>query len=125
MKISILLVLLFFVFVSCDHDYFPDEYDYPPSASYQFTVKGHVHDSDSSFTLSNIMVMMKPESLKDTLTEYTDSTGTFSFLFNRNYGSSALFMLRDTSGYYNDFDTMILFSGRDFNAGLREIYVNL
>lgn len=84
-----------------------------------------IQDSDSLWGIKNIKVMMKPESTQDTLVKFSDTTGVFDFRFSKNDGSFAKFMFRDAAGVYPDFDTLLYFSGRDFNSGIRELFVNL
>ncbi len=122
-KLLFLLVVSGFFLFACD----PYPYDYIDNTPKpeKFQLKGYVHDADSLWSLENIMVLMKPESVNDTFFTYTDSTGQFGFNFGRSYGWSAMLMFRDTAGVYDDLDTLFLCSERDFAAGLREFFVNL
>lgn len=127
MKANIFFVIILALFLcgSCDFDSYPYYYDSGQSKPNDFKISGMVYDADSLWGVENIKVMMKPESTKDTFVKYTDSTGIFEFRFLKNYGSYATFMLRDTAGVYADFDTLLNFSGRDFNRGVREFFVYL
>jgi hypothetical protein len=118
------MMIALLYFSSCEYDSYPDDYGFSPSPE-SFSLKGYLSDADSLWPLQDIKVFMKPAGLKDTLMEYTDSSGVVSFKFFRHFGSSAVLLFQDTTGIYDDTDTTLFFSGRDFNAGLREFFVNL
>jgi len=127
MKFSLVLVLISSIWFlcSCDHDspYHPYPGQGQPPAS--FELKANVTDSASTLAIENIKVSLKPAGISDTLVKYTDSLGIASFTFKKRYGSSAHIILKDTAGFYNELDLVLYFSGRDFNAGIREFFVNL
>lgn len=111
---------------SCDYDSYP--YDNPPwyhSQQESFQLRGTVHDADSMWALSSIQIELCPIDKSDTLTTFTDTSGCFSFHYKAQYGSSSTLILTDTSGLYTPFDTLLWFSGRDYNAGFREIFIHL
>jgi len=110
---------------SCDYDSYPYYYTGPSNQAETFAVKGTVTDADSLWPIDKLMVLMKPISVTDTFVCYTDSTGRFNFNYGKKYGNSATFSFRDTSGTYEDYDTVLYFSGRDYGAGIREFFVNL
>jgi hypothetical protein len=110
---------------SCEYDSYPYYYSPPSNEAETFTVKGTVNDADSLWSIYNMMVLMTPISVTDTFVCYTDSSGVFNFNYGHKYGSSATFSFRDTSGTYEDYDTVLYFSGRDYGAGIREFFVNL
>ncbi len=124
-KISIGFLVILMCCISCDTDSISLYPGGGAPESNSFLINGIVMDSDTMQGVENIKILMKPEGIRDTLERYSDSTGVFVFRFNRNYGDFAKFMFHDTTGVYADFDTLLYFSGRDFNNGVRELFVNL
>lgn len=124
MKKYLSLFIFSMILISCDHDPYYWYDDTSPQPSY-FTLSTKIVDTAAQQPLSGIKVMMKPDNWRDTLVKFSNASGVCSFLYKRFYGSSALIMFRDTSGTYAPLDTLLLFSGRDFHAGLKEIHVNL
>lgn len=126
MKKSLFLIaLLFLVMLSCEYDYYPYPENDSSNYSNSFLINGVVIDSDSLKGIKNIQISMFTNNNSDTITSITDSNGIFNFSFYRSDGASAIFETRDTSNIYGDFDTILHFSGRDFNEGLREFQIRL
>lgn len=111
---------------ACDdyYDYPYDDHSQIGNTESMFLI-GNVTDADSLWAIEGCLVELIPSAKDDTLTVYSDSLGEFSFLYKESYGESASLTVTDTSGYYQQYDTILYFSGRDFNAGIREIFVNL
>jgi hypothetical protein len=122
-----LLAAGLFVVTSCEYDSYPYYKPDGPHHNQQetFQLKGIVSDADSLWKLPSIQVLLIPSEVQDTFVSYTDTNGVFSFIYKLQYGDYAVLNFLDTSGVYEPHDTLLWFSGRDFNAGIREFFVHL
>ncbi len=128
MKIIIFSLIAATILSLTSCDYYSYQYDNPPwyhSHQESFELRGTVLDADSMWALSSLLIELRPSEKADTLITFTDTNGYFSFQYKSRYGSSSTLILTDTSGFYAPFDTLLWFSGRDYNAGFREIFINL
>jgi len=122
-----LFAAMLLIVQSCDYDSYPYYYtdEFHPNQQETFQLTGTVFDADSLWTLPSIQVLLIPSGVRDTFVTYTDTSGVFSFKYGQRYGKSAVLNFNDTTGVYESNDTLLWFSNRDYNSGIRKILVNL